>query len=228
MTGVLIQPEVRIRPHSSFLLSSNLGYRDQTGQSQLDVSPSAGPQHLHLPGSQVEIPTPGFRQPRHINHQVFPLMDFSHPQREWFPSGWEFLKNPLFREKKSTSVAEFHHPTLLYPSPSPAQIFPLNCERRYHWSSLFKPEKKVICHFCSGPSTPNKTYNHHKVPHKNCWKGFLSLPTKGYFFPLPTPSFPQHNEETTFAHSSGRDQMLETSQQRNASESPPFIWCPRD
>lgn len=27
-------------------------------------------------------------------------MGFSHPQREWFPWGWEFLKNPLFEERK--------------------------------------------------------------------------------------------------------------------------------
>lgn len=140
------------------------------------------------------------------------------------PTGLWVSEEPLFGERKSTRVAEFYHPTLLHPSPSPAQISPLNCEKSCLWSSIFKPGKNVICHFCSGPTTPHKTYHYYNVlPHKTCWKSISS--SKRVFLLSSHSLFPSAHEETT--PSVGRDQILELRHQRNASESPPSIWCPR-
>lgn len=169
---------------------------------------------MQLPGGEVEIPTSGFGQPRHINHLAFPLMGFSHPQKVWFPSDWQFLKNP-FGQRKSISAAELHHPTLLHPSHHPAQIFPLNYESSCHWPSVFKLGK-VICHFSLGPTTSNKN---NKTPRGKCWKG-LSFPSNERVF-LPSLHSLLGHEKTTLAPSSGRGQILELRQQRSAKKSPP-------
>lgn len=92
---------------------------------------------------------------------------------------------------------------LLHLSPSPAQIFPLKYERSYHWPSVFKPGK-IICHFRSGTTTPNKANNNHKVPSGNCCKGLSFSFNERVFLPSSYSLFPSAYEETTLTPSSER------------------------
>lgn len=145
------------------------------------------------------------------------LDGFQPPSQEITPKGWEFLKNPLFGERKCSWAPS---PNPAPPITQPSSDFP---PRGYHWSTLFKPEK-ITGQLSSEATTPNRTNHNNKVPPGNCWKGLSFSSNERVFLPYSHSLFPSAHEETTLAPSSG-SQILELRQQISASKSPPSIWC---
>ena len=111
-------------------------------------------------------------------------------------------------------VTELHHPTLLHPSPSPAPSttrpssdVPSKLCKVPPLALVFKPGKKIICHFSLWPTNPSETSNNHKVPHRNCWQGLSFSSNEKEFLPSSHSLFPSAHEETLLAPSSGRGQL---------------------
>lgn len=221
MTGVLIESEVRIRPHSSPLLSPNLRHRGPVwALSQLHASSRAWPNLCSCLEVKLRALLQASNSPVTLTIKHFPWWVLATLKENGSHEVGSFWRIPCLEKG---SAAELHYPTLLHPSPSPAQIFPLNYERSYHWPSTWK----IICHVSSAPTAPNKTNNNHKVPSGDCWKGLSFSSKVRIFLPSSYSLFPSAHEETTLVPSAGSRQILELRPQRSAIKSPPSIWCIR-